>query len=603
MDDLIDNIPCGFLVFDGAGEILFANATLRRMLGYGRNELEHCPIDNIFTVASRIFHQTHFFPLLKLQGHAEEIYLTLKLQSGGQIPVLANALCRTIGDATVYDCVFMVVHQRSLFEDEILAARKAAELASQEAVRAYEELAGAHAKLEEQAVELEAQAVELEAQQDELIRLNSELEQDLSVRRVVEKQLRALIARETLISDIGRTVRESPSADAILRRATSVLGEALKVDRCFFTQYDRPHNRHSIELDWRLPGLPSIAGEYDSFADDASSTLYRSLSPLKADDVETGGDISRTDARALRAVGLRSAIGVGLFDRDQLVGALTVGMANAPRSWTENEVALVQAVATQVRSAMEAVRVRQRERNIASRLQDALRPSSPDRLPGLAIHTEYRPALDEAEVGGDFFDVFPVSGSRYALVVADVSGKGLQAAAQTAGVRHMLRAMVYQDRGPLAEAMMALNTMLADHDLLSGFATLFVGIYDAEGQTLEYVSCGQEPGLVRRSDCVEHLKATGPVLGSIAGMRYTSRTIPLSAGDVMAFFTDGLTEAGVRRAEMLEIEGVEEIFRASTDDSSASPRQIVSRMMTAVIDRVTPAGLRDDVCLLVARVG
>ena len=101
---------------------------------------------------------------------------------------------------------------------------------------------------------------------------------------------------------------------------------------------------------------------------------------------------------------------------------------------------------------------------------------------------------------------------------------------------------------------------------------------------------------------MEHLTATGPVLGSIAGMRFTSRTVPLASGDVMAFFTDGLTEAGVHRADMLEIEGVEEIFRASTADPSATPRQIVTRMMTSVIEQVTPAGLRDDVCLLVARV-
>jgi PAS domain S-box-containing protein len=85
---------------------------------------------------------------------------------------------------------------------------------------------------------------------------------------------------------------------------------------------------------------------------------------------------------------------------------------------------------------------RERQSHIAERLQSALRPTLPGTVPGLEMEVHYQPAFDELVVGGDFFDVFGVEKGCYALVVADLSGKGLEAAAQTATVRHMLSALL-----------------------------------------------------------------------------------------------------------------------------------------------------------------
>ena len=135
MDDLLRTAPCGFLEFADDGTILLANLTLQELLGYGPGELEGRRFESVLSVAGRIFYQTHLFPLLKLHGRVEEIYVSLRSRGGGDVPVLLNAACRERGGAVVNDCVLIPIRQRNQYENEILLAKKAAE----EATRAKDE--------------------------------------------------------------------------------------------------------------------------------------------------------------------------------------------------------------------------------------------------------------------------------------------------------------------------------------------------------------------------------------------------------------------------------------------------------------------------------
>src|SRR5919107_5463606 len=130
MDELLNNAPCGFLAFADDGHILTANATLLGWLGRGGDELVGRHVENIFPPGGRIFYQTHFFPLLKLHGRAEEIYLSLRGAGGEDVPVLVNAARRERADSQVNECVFIPMRQRRRFEDEILAAKREAEEAN-----------------------------------------------------------------------------------------------------------------------------------------------------------------------------------------------------------------------------------------------------------------------------------------------------------------------------------------------------------------------------------------------------------------------------------------------------------------------------------------
>src|SRR5688572_17833751 len=125
MDELLDRAPCGFLTFADDGAIRAVNRTLLELLGYERGELEGKHLQQILTPGGRVFHQTHFFPLLKLHGAVEEIYLSLRDKGNGEIPVLVNARRRecTATNEMLNDCILVRMRQRADYESELLKAK------------------------------------------------------------------------------------------------------------------------------------------------------------------------------------------------------------------------------------------------------------------------------------------------------------------------------------------------------------------------------------------------------------------------------------------------------------------------------------------------
>ncbi len=130
MDPSLDQAPCGYLAFADDGKITACNRTLAHLLGNEPEELVGQHFELLCGVGGKIFYHTHFFPILKLKGEVEEVYLSLRSRAGTDIPVLANAVRRTGGAAAVNECIFMRMLQRTRFEEELIQARKLAETAS-----------------------------------------------------------------------------------------------------------------------------------------------------------------------------------------------------------------------------------------------------------------------------------------------------------------------------------------------------------------------------------------------------------------------------------------------------------------------------------------
>ena len=130
MDEQLNSAPCGYVSFGDDGKIIAANQTLAHLLGYEPEQLHGRQFELILGVGGKIFYHTHFFPILKLQGEVEEVYLSLRTREGTDVPVLANAVRRDRDGTFVSECVFMRMLQRSQFEDELIRARKIAEAAT-----------------------------------------------------------------------------------------------------------------------------------------------------------------------------------------------------------------------------------------------------------------------------------------------------------------------------------------------------------------------------------------------------------------------------------------------------------------------------------------
>lgn len=346
--------------------------------------------------------------------------------------------------------------------------------------------------------------------------------------------------------------------------------------------------------------------------------VLASREPLWVGDVLTLPNVPR--AEAARAAHLRSAFAFPIRHGGKALGVIEF-FSRDIRPPDEDMLRVVEIIGNEVGQFLQHRQLEAalktaytRQTHIADALQEALRPVPPGKVPGLDVRAFYQPALDEASIGGDFYDVFALEKGCFAFIVADLSGKGLAAASQIATVRHMLRALLYLKQATLSEALSTLNDILVEHDLLTGFATLFAGAYDANARTLTYVSCGQEPGLIRRAaagraeGAIEELPPTGAVLGGFAPARYEERVVPLFPGDVLALFTDGLTEAGAVRAHLLGLEGVAALLRSAGGGGepqageAVTAEAVVNHLIQGLESFATPAGIRDDVCLLIARV-
>jgi phosphoserine phosphatase RsbU/P len=158
MDEQLNHAPCGFLAMSEDGIILLINQTLLKLLGYNNLSGQH--INSILTTPSRLFFQFYFFPLLILENHVEEIYISLKANNGEEVPVLINASRKKIEDSTNIECILIPMRKRNEYENELLIAKKEAESA----------LMAKHNAIEELEIALKT----LETQKEELLKLNKQ---------------------------------------------------------------------------------------------------------------------------------------------------------------------------------------------------------------------------------------------------------------------------------------------------------------------------------------------------------------------------------------------------------------------------------------------
>ena len=205
VDDLLDSAPCGFLSFTDDGTVALVNATLLRTLGYERAELIGKHVEKLFTVGGRIFYHTHWFPLLRLHGRAEEIFLLLRSKSGEDIGMLVNAVRRERPEQVSYDCVLMEVRERQKYEEELLRARRVADQARAEIEVQSTALRQANDQLETQALELELQQQQLQEQTIELEEAGEEL-------RVINEHLMARTEEAEQLRDAAEAANQAKSS-------------------------------------------------------------------------------------------------------------------------------------------------------------------------------------------------------------------------------------------------------------------------------------------------------------------------------------------------------------------------------------------------------
>ncbi len=295
---------------------------------------------------------------------------------------------------------------------------------------------------------------------------------------------------------------------------------------------------------------------------------------------------------------IRSAVAVPLIARGRLLGTLSFFYAEGGRRHNPGDIALMCDVADRAAMALDNASMYVARTHLARTLQRSLLPETLPLLEKVTLSSAYHPVGEGNEVGGDFYDVFTTPLGSW-LVVGDVCGKGPEAAAVTALVRHSIRAFAFVRRSP-AQVLGAVNEVMLGHRLSQRFATVVIARLDFTASTAKAViaGAGHPPPVLLTADGFTYCPSVhGTMLGVRSGSNVLDLTLELEPGSTLVLYTDGLLDAGAPRRGLTPLE----LCRLLADHTEAAPQLIVQRLERLALS--SGAGrLRDDVAIVAARV-
>lgn len=496
-EDLYEDAPCGYLATYPDGRIARVNRTFLAWTGFDREDLVGARrFADLLTAGGRIYHETHFGPLLQMQGKVQGIALEMRRADGSRMPVLVGAHLRTDAEGTTSSIRISIfdASDRRRYETELLAERRRAEQA-----------AG------------------------------------------------WVTAVESVMAELAAASDVDDVCDAVARAGVTVFGAAASI---VFVAHPTTQ-----ALTWR-----ATAGE----------ALPQDLSPPTLADDDPGLLTALLEAPG-RTAGL-----LALRLREDSVPDKQV-----PR--------LLKTLGRQAGQALARALLFDEQRQVATTLQHSMLTTELPQDARLGLSACYRPSGALLQVGGDWYDAFSLDAHRVAVVVGDVVGRGLHAAAAMGQLRSAVRALAAIDAGP-ARLLCLLDRFVE-------------GVPAAQTATLAYAELDLRTGRVRLA-CAGHpppvlIDATGeatllwdgrssPLGAELRPDARTEMTTELAVGARLALYTDGLVE---RRGA--DLDACIEALAASLSIHHLIDAPDLADSVADAMTGTDPTD--DDVCLLVVQ--
>jgi serine phosphatase RsbU (regulator of sigma subunit)/anti-sigma regulatory factor (Ser/Thr protein kinase) len=253
------------------------------------------------------------------------------------------------------------------------------------------------------------------------------------------------------------------------------------------------------------------------------------------------------------------------------------------------------------RRATEVERLYEEARSVAESYQRSVLPDEVPSLPLVSVVANYVAAAGRRAVCGDFYDFVPLRDGRVGYVLGDVIGIGPQAAGDAALTRYTLRSFAFEDPDPDPGPMLdRLNSYLYSHLPQSRFVRVLYGVLDPERATFDYANAGHVPPIVyrARSGEVEWLGEGGIALGIEGDVEYKVGRVRFDPGDMLVFYTDGVTEASRKGSPF----GQRRLAELVGQYGIGTPGELVQAVRRAVEAWAGDGGLRDDLALLVSQI-
>ena len=312
------------------------------------------------------------------------------------------------------------------------------------------------------------------------------------------------------------------------------------------------------------------------------------------------------------ALAIRSMVYSPLIHDDSILGVLVVANPSSGLTFSEMDLSLVNSLAEQAALAIknsDAMNLRlaktrmDSDLTLAKEVQELFLAQKSPECKGLDIDAQYLPS---SQVGGDFYDFYKLSSTKFALCVADVSGKGVPASLLMAICQTSLRHYVNKSRTPCA-VLKKLNQDLEMRIREDMFITIFLAIIDTQANTLTYARAGHEPALLAKNQkkddlSIEKLHGSGMALGMVPSDLFEEtiedQTVPFETDDLLVLFTDGVTEAENEEKEEFGIDRLCETLSSST----SSKANVFNRKLLSELDDYSSDSFeRDDLTIVAVK--
>lgn len=404
------------------------------------------------------------------------------------------------------------------------------------------------------------------------------------------QQARSRAANLETIFRISQAVSSSLQLSVVLNRVLDVVQKIFSADAVSLMAYDAASRSITTSM---ARGVSSRDMLYLTVqpGQDLPGVVFAQGSPV------SHGDLAEVDtplARLAAGQGLHSMLAVPLLARGRSIGVLSV-FAQEPSAFTGEDMELLLTFAVQAALAIDTAGLYGREHHVATVLQASILPDRPPTIAGLETHAFYLPVGLDAEIGGDFYDLFQMRDGRTVIAIGDVCGKGVLAATKTSMIKYSLRGMVSAGATP-AEALTELNRLVSVSEDPSDIVTAWIGFLDVSAGSLTYADAGHPPALLHHmtDGGIERLGPTGPLLGALATSSYSEVSVVVRPGDLLLTYTDGVTEAR-RDGEFFGEDRVRD-----TVGRAATAEQAVSDLLEQL--SVFSSGvMRDDAAVLAVR--
>ena len=346
--------------------------------------------------------------------------------------------------------------------------------------------------------------------------------------------------------------------------------------------------------------LANAVGQVDPAPGTAPRQVHESGSSLLVAHAEDAGILGAgpQGVPVMMMLDATSVLCVPLSDGEHTYGTLTLARNASEGHFEMADLGVVEELGEQLALAIRVDRMFRRHTEIADALQSSLLPRDLPQIPGVEIAAAYVAATEGLEVGGDFYDVYRTPGG-WGVAIGDVCGKGEEAAAVTAAARHAIRVLAHWTADPAEVLAKANEVMLAEE-----FGDRFVTAKNAhlrwqDGRLHVVLGSAGHPGpvLVRPDGRTTIMSPGGLPLGLFPTAQPGREEIDLEPGDVLFFFTDGVTEARSPELTYFEDRLTDELAGLA----GQPPRDIVAGLQTLVVEFCRNE-LRDDMTMLVLRV-